>query len=203
MTNLGRLTLEKKKIESEKACTWALSFNKQKWTCWISACIVRRSFQSHSCPSDRNVHQHSWTGASLHSCTTGHIPYTVTLSWRKQSRITCNGTVWELNVTSLPCWLSCYSFLPHKLSELLSWIRNLRKTRMHSIPQFFCSRLQYEKEIRNNEHRREFSQKKYMNRYFDHLAIILPSTYFSSEGLFCFCFYVYWATACCLKQKDQ
>lgn len=109
----------------------------------------------------------------------------------KHSRITCNGTVWELNVTSLPCWLSCYSFLPHKLSELLSWIRNLRKTRIHSIPQFFCSRLQYEKEIRNNEHRREFSQKKYINRYFDHLATILPSTYFSSEGLFCFCFYVY------------
>lgn len=170
MTNLGRLTPEKK-IESEKACTWALLFKKQKWTCWISACIVRRPFQSHSCPSDRNGNQHSWTGASLHSCTTEHTPCTAYafLEKAKHSRITCNGAVWELTVTSLLCWLSCHSLLPHKLSELLSWIRNLRKTRIHSTPKFFCSRFQYE--IRKNEHRREFSQMKYINRYFDHLAI--------------------------------
>lgn len=94
-------------------------------------------------------------------------------------------------------------FFPASQIVWITWIRNLGETRIRSIPQFFCSRLQYEKEIRNNEHRREFSQKKYMNRYFDHLAIILSSSltysYFSSEGLFCFCLYVSRATECCLK----
>lgn len=142
------------------------------------------------------------TGKKLehHSYTTGYTPCTpyTSLEKAKHSGITCNRTVLELNVTSLACWLSCYSFLIYKLSELLSWIRNLRKNRIHSIAQFFCSRFSMKKksEIMSIDgcfHRR--------NTWID-ISTILPSTpliysYFSSEGLFCF--YVSRATVCCLK----
>lgn len=81
-------------------------------------------------------------------------------------------SVWVLNIRSLACWQYCCSFLPHKLSEPLSWVRNLMKTRIHSTSQVCDSSIQYEKEVRNNVHIREFLQwKEHINRYFGLLAI--------------------------------
>lgn len=70
-------------------------------------------------------------------------------------------SVWVLNIRSLACWQSLYSFLPLKLSELLSCIRNPRKTRIHSRSQICDSSPQCEKgEVRNNEHRGIFIEAR-------------------------------------------
>lgn len=145
-------------------------------------CIFNRLFPE-SFMSMKWEWQPALTDWSITPTVQGTSPALLMLCLGKSKAYEChlqrdyNFSVWVLNIRSLACWQYCCSFLPHKLSEPRSWVRNPMKTRIHSTSQVCDSSIQDEKEVRNNVHIREFLQWKEHIRRYSNLLAIFPNLF--------------------------